>query len=300
MSDYFKYQHVEKLSSVEVDGILTGVVYVFPKIDGTNAHAWYDGEKMRYGSRNRELSLESDNAGFMNAMVECRELTNLCVDHPNLHVFGEWLVPHSLKTYKDSAWRKFYVFDMIDDGSSNYLHYDKVSDLCTRYGLEFIAPLCKITNPTKDQLFACLDKNDFLVKDGEGVGEGIVLKNYLYSNKYGRQTWAKIVTSEFKDKHRKTMGAPIIQGSTTLEQDMVEKYVTLALVDKTISKIITDRGSDGWQSAFIGQLLGTVFHDLVVEHTWDFCKKNKMPTINFKALNRLCVMRVKQLKKEIF
>jgi len=298
MSDYFKYQHVERLGTVETEGILEGCVYVFPKIDGTNAHIWYDGQQMHYGSRNRELSIEKDNAGFMQEMIENKELTKMCMDNPNVHVFGEWLVPHSLKTYRDSAWRKFYVFDMIRDGESVYFHYDHVAELCFAYNIEYIAPIGIVNNPTTDNLLKYLEANDFLIKDGEGHGEGVVMKNYYYANKYGRQTWAKIVTSEFKDKHRKTMGAPLVQGSTMVEQEMVEKYITLAVVDKTIAKIEND--NDGFSSKNIGQLLGTVFHELVTENIWDFVKKNKMPSINFKALNRLCIMRIKQLKTEIF
>lgn len=298
MSEYFKYQHVERLGTVETDGILEGDVYVFPKIDGTNAHVWYDGKKMRYGSRRRELSVDNDNAGFMKEMIECKELTKFCMDNPNVHVFGEWLVPHSLKTYRDDAWRKFYVFDMIRDSESVYFHYDDLEMLCDAYNLNYIAPLRIISNPTTDNIVTCLDGNDFLIKDGEGSGEGVVVKNYYYVNQYGRQTWAKVVTSEFKDKHRKNMGAPKVQGSSIIEQEMVEKYVTLAIVEKTIAKIENDHG--GWSSKYIKQLLGTVFHELVSENIWDFVKKNKMPTIDFKALNRMCTMRVKQLKKDLF
>jgi len=36
--DYIKFQHVEKLGTSEVQDILLGKVYVFPKIDGTNSH----------------------------------------------------------------------------------------------------------------------------------------------------------------------------------------------------------------------------------------------------------------------
>lgn len=34
--EFKKYQHVEKLSTSEVEGILNGTVYLFYKIDGTN------------------------------------------------------------------------------------------------------------------------------------------------------------------------------------------------------------------------------------------------------------------------
>lgn len=297
MSDYVKYQHVEKLGSSEVDGITIGEVYVFPKIDGTNAHAWFDGENMRYGSRRRELSVESDNAGFMNEMIKNEALTNMCKELEGCHVFGEWLVPHSLKTYSDDAWRKLYVFDIVDpDGS--HMHYEDVKRYCEHHGVGYIAPLRIIKNPTLDNLYAMLDENKFLIKDGEGCGEGIVLKNYAFVNKYGRQTWAKLVTNEFKERHHKEMGAPVSQGTKMVEESIVEEFVTGSLIEKTKAKIECE--NDGWSSKFIPQLLGRVFHDLVVEHTWDACKKHKNPAIDFKTLNRFCIMKIKTNNPELF
>ena len=66
------------------------------------------------------------------------------------------------------------------------------------------------------------------MKDGEGSGEGVVIKNYDYKNKYGRQTWAKIVTNEFKAKHHIAMGAPVV-GCEIVEEKIVAKYVTRKL-----------------------------------------------------------------------
>ena len=36
MTEFVKYQHVERLGTDETEGILDGIVYVFYKIDGTN------------------------------------------------------------------------------------------------------------------------------------------------------------------------------------------------------------------------------------------------------------------------
>ena len=34
--EFKKYQHIERLGTLEVEGIELGTCYVFPKIDGTN------------------------------------------------------------------------------------------------------------------------------------------------------------------------------------------------------------------------------------------------------------------------
>lgn len=194
MTEFVKYQHVERLGTDETEGILDGIVYVFYKIDGTNGSVWRDKDGVvACGSRNRLLDLHNDNAGFMNATVADARFLRFLEEHPNLRLYGEWLVPHSLKTYNDDAWRKFYIFDVIDN-EGNALHYDEYQPLLDRHGLDYIPPLCIMKNPTEEQVFKALEKcGQFLVKDGAGIGEGIVLKNYTYFNKYGRQDRKSVV-----------------------------------------------------------------------------------------------------------
>jgi len=57
---------------------------------------------------------------------------------------------------------------------------------------------------------------------------------------------------------------------------------------------------DGWSSKYIPRLLGIVFYDLVNEELWNIIKKKKNPTINFKTLNILTVLKIKEIKPELF
>ena len=112
---FVKYMHLERYGNEEVDGIEQGTTYVFPKLDGTNAQVWVDPEgNLKAGSRNRQLQLDNDNAGFYNAMIKDDKVLSLFEGFPELRLYGEWLVPHSLKTYRDDAWRKFYIFDVCN------------------------------------------------------------------------------------------------------------------------------------------------------------------------------------------
>lgn len=297
MSEYQKYQHVEKLGTRECEDITIGRCYVFPKLDGTNAQAWFDGEKMRYGSRKRELSLEKDNAGFMREMSENEKLTVACKAFRGCRVYGEWLVPHSLKTYRDDAWRRFYVFDIQkEDGS--YVLYDDYQPILEDLGVDYVAPLRIINNPTYENLIDVTNQNDVLIKDGEGRGEGVVVKNYDFVNRHGRTTWAKIVTSEFREKHAKTMGAPEGEGSSLIEEDIVNRLLSPELIGKVKANL--ESREDGWHSKLIGELLGTVFYDFVREHSWDIVKKFKSPTLNYKTLQRFVTLKTKETLPEIF
>ena len=206
-------------------------------------------------------------------------------------------MPHTLKTYQDDAWRKFYVFDVYDRNKDRLLSFDDYSYSLVTAGLNVIAPIAIIKNGSIDQFTECLSKAHYLVKDGEGSGEGVVIKNYDYTNKYGRQTWAKIVANEFKAKHHLEMGAPVI-GGEIVEEKIAAKYVTQALVDKVVAKIVNAEG--GWSSKYIARLLHTVYYDVVTEETWNFVKEFKNPKVDFKVLSHYVTAKVKELKKELF
>lgn len=214
--------------------------------------------------------------------------------HPDLRLYGEWLVPHSLKTYRSDAWRNFYVFDVTSE--RGYLSYDEYSKILNEFDIEYIPPICKVVNPTYDRLIAQLDKNGYLIEDGKGIGEGIVIKNYDYRNKYGRIVWAKIVTNEFKAKHAKTQVTEVKEAKM-IEEEIVNKFVTQSLVEKELSKIEND---GGWSSKHIPRLLNTVFYCLVKEEAWNIVKEFKNPTIDFKRLSFFTTNKIKELMPNVF
>lgn len=300
--EFRKYQHIERFGTDEVQGIELGISYIFPKIDGTNGSVWRDNEgDLKAGSRKRELSLEDDNAGFCAYVLDKTGIAEYLEKHPTHRLFGEWLVPHSLKTYRADAWRRFYIFDVcLDKGDDEleYIPYDIYKPLLDEFNLDYIPPIGIIKNGSYEYFIEALNKNGFLIDDGKGTGEGIVIKNYDFYNKYRRQTWAKIVTNEFKEKHHKEMGAPIITASKMVEEAIVEEYCTPDFVEKEFSKIVTEK--EGWRSEYIPMLLGKVYHELVNEEIWNAVKKFKHPTINFKTLNVLTINKIKQVKSDVF
>ena len=304
--NFEKYQHVERLGTVEVEDILLGTCYVFPKIDGTNASIWINDEgQISAGSRTRTLSEDKDNANFYKAVLSESQFDGIkefLKINTNYRFYGEWLVPHSLKTYREGAWKKFYVFDVveqIDEDRFRYLSYPEYKAICDVYEIEYVPCLKIVKNSSEERMYDTLAENNYLVKDGEGTGEGIVIKNYDYKNKFGRTTWAKIVTSEFKEKHKKEMGASEITETVFDEDRIVETYCTEALIEKTYSKIACE-SSAGWTSRSIPRLLETVFRDLVVECTYDAINKLKIKKIDFSRLRKLTQQKIKQVKSELF
>ncbi len=301
--EFRKYQHVERFGTSEVQDIEIGECFVFPKLDGTNGVIWFDDGVIKAGSRNRELTLENDNGGFYKWVLEQQNFIEYFKKNPTHRVFGEWLIPHSLKIYSDDAWRRFYVFDVaIDKDESEikyegdsllkYLHYKDYSKELEEFNIEYIPPILVIKNGTQESFQEALDKNIYLIKDDKGVGEGVVIKNYGFQNRYGIQTWAKIVLSEFKERKR------VKQTPTSVEEMIADKYVTRALCEKVKAKIELERG--GFSSKDIIALLNIVYYDVIKEDCWNFIREHKNPIINFKHLQHLIFSEVKIKLPEIF
>lgn len=321
MVKYRSYDHVERFGSDDVNGIEIGKIYIFPKLDGTNAVIWCDEGQVCAGSRNRQITVESDNHGFA-AKVKTWEnsLLEIFKLYPSFILYGEFLKSHTIKTYRDDAWNKFYLFDVYDTIKHQYISYDRYKELFDLWikpdGFEILQPLCIINNPSIDQLNSQVQTNTYLIKDGAGIGEGIVLKNYLWFNKYGRQPWAKIVTNDFKEKNSREFGVTVKEGPKTLEPLIVNEFCTAELVGKTKAKIIAGIANENnleindpnaqqeiltkFRAKIIPQLLGRVFHDLVTEEIWAILRKYGNPVLNFGLLNKLTILRVKEVCKDLF
>ena len=94
------------------------------------------------------------------------------------------------------------------------------------------------------------------------------------------------------------MGAPNILIGEMIEEKIVNNYCTEAFINKEYQKIIVE--NEGWQSKFIPMLLSKVFHELIIEESWNFVKKYKNPTINYKTLNHLVIQKIKSTLVDIF
>ena len=94
---FAKYQHLERFGTDEVDGIEFGECLIFPKIDGTNGSVWLDEGEVKAGSRNRELTLEQNKARFYGYVLSNGNIKQYLEAQPTHRLYGEFLVPHSLK-----------------------------------------------------------------------------------------------------------------------------------------------------------------------------------------------------------
>ena len=307
------YIHIERFGHRQVQGIEHGECWVFPKLDGSNASVWMGQDdapdsyaQIQAGSRTRKLSLANDNAGFLAWVIKQSKLIEYLQQHPNHRLYGEWLVPHTLRTYREDAWRRFWIYDVSatvhgrEEGYEEFMSYEEYQPELERFGLDYIVPICSIRNINEEYLTGMLDRATFLVEDGKGHGEGVVLKNYDFYNCDGQQIWAKLVRQEFKDANKIQFGVPSIELGDPIERVIVEKFLTESMINKVIAKIQLDNMTEVWSTKFIPRLLDTCFYDLVTEELWSALKEFKNPTINFKLLKMDVIKRIKNVKKELF
>lgn len=310
-----KYQHVERIDSDEAEGLLDGPCHVFPKMDGSNMCAYLEDGIVRCQSRNRVLDGTEPFAIHVSSHPEIGEFLRA---FPGLRLYGEWMVPHTVRSYVPGVWNRWFVFDVIaedkhavyrtvlpdgtlaelDCAGRFYLPYETYVPLLEAFGIEYIPSIAVIEGPSRRELERLADEESgFMV--AEGCGEGVVVKRYGYSNRYGRTVWAKVLSSRFsvfkiascssRREERKD--------GTSVEHEIAMRYVTTDLVDKEYSKMLAE-GSP--RKAIPGRLLATVWYCMVHESMWDAVKKFHEPVLDMKALRKECEARTKTLRPEVF
>lgn len=288
------YMHVERLSSDEVEGVLNGHCCISTKLDGTNTVVWFNNGELKVGSRKREISVTNDNFDACAYIMKNKDkYMKYFEKYPNRILYGEYLVKNAIKTYEVTAWRKYYVFDVYDVEKDRYIPYEEYIDDIRDCGIDFIPPIALIDNPSQEDLIRFLDESTFL--NGDNPGEGIVIHNYGFKNKYGRTVFAKIVRKEFlktkKEGHKEI-------DPKTIEEQIVEKFVTDDFIEKEYNKLIAEVGE--WNPKYIGRLLSVIWYTFINEECWHMIKKYKNPTINFAILQKMVTDRVKNVKSDLF
>lgn len=303
MAYYKSFIHVERLGKEETDGILNGICYISPKLDGTNALVWYQDEEVRAGSRTRELTLENDNAGFC-AWVnsddeEAIQLREMLKGNRHLIVYGEFGVGKvaNIKDYDTEAHNKLWIFDAFDTIMQTYLHPNVLKNMCAAFGLEnYVLPSTKICNPTEEDIVKLAEENKYLLSNANHPGEGVVIRNPNFRNKWGRYVIAKFVRDEYLQRKAQKENKSISK-RLDCEQEIIDYYVTDAELAKAKAKIILTLGLEEFDKKngkCVGMFLNLVFNDAVLAEIADICKRWKRPVINFQELSNLCNIKARE------
>jgi hypothetical protein len=297
-----RYQHVERLGHEDVEGLLKGEVIVQNKMDGANLTVAMIGSTLVIGSRNSAISINGEpNHGFNGAVEYILHhdqiipyLTRLAIVLPAVALRGEWLVKHSMN-YKSEAYGQFYVFDeehyrwneQTQKYDWSYRHPEDWQMRMKDLGIKYIPNVAVLRDPTLDQLIELSKGPD---EWGAEQKEGIVIKNYAFKNTHGRTTWGKIVSADFKEKHKLAMGA---SKRDAPEMRFIANYLTDAEILKTIHKIADDR-AESPRVQHMAELLGRTWYDIFKDNLWDFVKNERVGAFDFRSARELATRKVRE------
>lgn len=285
-----KYDKIHRLGKEETDGILIGLCHVEEKVDGANLSIWMDSNKeVHVGSRNNDVTYKDFN-GAPEYVKAHEGILNYLNDNPTHTLYGEWLVKHTID-YNATAYKKFYLFDIYNNETGEYAWPQQVHEIATKYGIEQVPYLGAIENPTVEQLKEMIGKSAF----GDR-GEGVVIKNVRFKDKFGNHCYAKIVDESFKEDNGVVFGGNNKYSDCYWEMYIVNKYITLARVQKIMNKIqpIVEKRLD---LEHIPRIANTVYHDMITEEAWEIAQKVKV--VDYDVLKRVSMKKAIQIYKDI-
>ena len=300
MTNFKSYTHVERLSSQDCAGILDNdVVNVTAKVDATNACVWYDPEqnRLRTGSRKREINLNKDNAGFAEWIENSEDnevyfLLKACSDHPQWIVYGEWMAKFvgQIKDYNQEAKYHMYIFDVYDREKGYYLSDQEWRTELAGYGLGpwFVELLATLDHPTMDEIAEIAKNNKFLLDNANHPGEGVVVKAPGWLNQYGHQVYGKLVLDEYQQDKKTSKKVSLNPGE--IEQMIVDTYITDAELGKSVAKTVVACNIEEFDTKnpkCVGMFVNDVWNTLTDE-CGNWCKKFKMPVVDFGKLKGIC------------
>lgn len=139
---------------------------------------------------------------------------------------------------------------------------------------------------------AYVDKCNYNMVDGE-IGEGITIKNYDFTDRWGNIQIAKIVRDEYREQKSKSK-KPVDAEDT--ESIFVETYCTNALMDKELNKCLLtcDVGEFNRKNGkLIGMTLNKVYDTLMTEEFFSFYRK-KNCTVDLGKIRELSNIKVRK------
>jgi len=293
MTTFKKYPKIHRLGKEENDGILYGKCTIQEKLDGANVSIWLDKRgEVTCGSRTRELS-EGFN-GFVDFVKQHDGIQKWVKDNPTLRLYGEWLCRHTI-AYNETAYKQFYLFDItvVVDGEEveTFMSQEYVRLVSTDIGVPTPTYHGEFENPTMEQIMPFVG-----ISSLGTVGEGVVIKNDDFLNKFGEKVYAKIVTEKFKEDNAIVFGGNNKYSDSYWEIYIINKYMSLARVEKIMHKIqpTIDERLDMEHTP---RIANSAYHDMITEEIWEIQKKAQQ--VNFMKLRKLSMKKAIKIYHDI-
>lgn len=286
--EFIKYPKIHRLGKEETDGILDGTCVIQEKVDGANTSIWMSDGELQCGSRNRHL-IDDDFNGFVSYARVHEGIKSLLDEHPDYRLYGEWLVKHTI-SYNELSYRKFYLFDIMDS-DGNWVDSSQVRRLADWFNIDRPVVFDAITNPTADYLKRYVGESAIGPK-----GEGIVIRNEEFTNRFGDRCLAKMVIDSFREEASVAFGGNDKHAEAYWELYVMNKYVTGPRVNKICNKL-QPMVNERLDMKHIPRVNEMVWHDILQEEIYEISKK--VVSLDFKRCKNLCAKKTKMIYVEI-
>lgn len=214
------------------------------KLDGSNAAIAYDMETgtLKAFSRRQELSADNTLQGFYNYVQALdAEAIGVATKFGKYIIFGEWLVAHTIH-YPEDKMHQFYVFDMWNTETEEYMPWNFVAITANMLGLKTVPLFYEGEFTSWEDVYKFVGKTQM---DAEPTGEGIVIKSQdRLDNKFsGTPAYVKIVAKEFSEVHQSKPQKeidPVKLAEQRAQEELVATVATKRRAEKCIQKFAED------------------------------------------------------------
>ena len=297
-----KYLDIERCKESYASTFEVGEPIVIQvKIDGSNASIAYDSKTNSLVAFSRRQALNEMNTlnGFWNYVqsLDVKAFAEILGDR--YIIFGEWLVPHSVK-YPEDMYKKFYMFDVWDRETEQYLTQEDslaIFDRLKYYIPNYVHTIYNGPFISWEHTLAFLKENIY----GEApCMEGIVIKRQdkLWSKSSRLPYYVKVVNEKFSEVHSskpKTID-PEKLAAREVEQAAVAEVVTKRRIQKMLQKFEEDNliPSD-WGGESMKQI-----SKLLPKAVYEDCRKEEPETVTaVENFGKICATLCMKYAREI-
>lgn len=262
MKEHKKYTSIVRLGHKSTQGVLSigDKITITEKIDGANA-SFILNESDEYGvtcfSRNQTLSVTSGLSGYWDWIIKnISPIKEKLI--PNYRYYGEWLVSHKIR-YQQDKYKIFYLFSIFNELTQEYLSDEIVKSEAIKLNLKTPEYFYEGEYISFEHLLSFIGKSN--ITEVLNTGEGIVVKNVNYKDKFGNQIFVKLVSEAFAEVQSQKL--PTDTNRLDEQTSLVASVLTVSRVEKMLFKKIDDGELDSnFGIEDMGKILKLISSDL--------------------------------------
>lgn len=300
MKQHISFTDVVRLGHKQTQDVLHvgDWITITEKIDCANASFSYDESvdtQVSCYSRNKTLSDTQTLSGFYFWVVKnISPIAKSLIK--NYRYYGEYTIPHKVK-YKQDVYNNFYLFAIYDEDKNEYVDDSVVKYEASRLGLRTPEFFYEGEYISFEHLISFVGKSN--ITEIPNTGEGIVVKNHKYRDKYNRQMFVKLVSEGFAEIQKQKLP------KDPSKFDAIESLVRTVLTENRVEKILLKKVANGELDSDFGiedmgmilkLITSEIFNDCMKEES-DVFENQEMDSVR-KAFGKVTPLIVKEVLKK--